>query len=100
MAYRKGREECLYINAYHNTDSPVHWLRMAGHENMANCKIRRMPSSQGGGLGVYAMKDIEYAQALLIVNREYPTGMEEEPQVAAPYQVLMHRIRPVQMQAQ
>ena len=50
---------------------------MAGHEDMANCKIRRMPRSQGGGLGVYAMEDIEYAQELLIVNREYPTGMEE-----------------------
>ena len=67
----KGREECLYINAYHNTDSPVRWLRMAGHEDMANCKIRRMPSSQGRGLGVYATEDIEYAQELLIVNREY-----------------------------
>ena len=77
-------EGCLYINAYHNTDSPVRWLRMAGHEDMANCKIRRMPSSQGGGLGVYATEDIEYAQELLIVNRKYPTGREEDPQVAAP----------------
>ena len=33
---------------------------------------------------MYATEDIEYAQELLIVNREYPTGMEEEPQVAAP----------------
>ena len=57
---------------------------MAGHEDMANCEIRRMPCSQGGGLGVYATEDIEYAQELLIVNREYPTGMEEEPQAAAP----------------
>ena len=57
---------------------------MAGHEDMANCKIRRMPCSQGGGLGVYATEDIEYAQELHIVNREYPTGMVEESQVAAP----------------
>ena len=35
----EGMEGCLYINAYHNTDSPVRWLRMAGHEDMANCKI-------------------------------------------------------------
>ena len=67
-----GTEGCLYINAYHNTDSPVRWLRVAGHEDMANCKIRRTPSSQGGGLEVYATEDIEYAQELLIVNREYP----------------------------
>ena len=33
---------------------------------------------------MYATEDIEYAQELLTVNREYPTGMEEEPQVAAP----------------
>ena len=33
---------------------------------------------------MYATEDIEYAQELLIVNREYPTGMVEEPQVAAP----------------
>ena len=45
----EGTEGCLYINAYNNTDSPVQWLRMAGHEDMANCKIRRMPGSQGGG---------------------------------------------------
>ena len=36
------------------------------------------------GLGVYATEDIEYAQELLIVNREYPTKMVEESQVAAP----------------
>ena len=33
---------------------------------------------------MYATEDIEYAQELLIVNREYPTGMAEEPQVASP----------------
>ena len=57
---------------------------MAEHEALANCKIRRMPVSQGGGLGVYATEDIEYAQELLIVNRECPTIVEEEPQVEAP----------------
>ena len=56
----EGTEGCLYINAYNNTDSPVRWIRMAGHEALANCKIRRMPVSQGGGLGVYATEDIEY----------------------------------------
>ena len=35
----EGTEGCPYINAYNNTDSPVRWLRMAGHEDMANCKI-------------------------------------------------------------
>ena len=43
-----------------------------------------MPGSQGGGLGVYATEDIEYMHELLIVNREYPTGREENPQAAAP----------------
>ena len=43
-----------------------------------------MPGSQGGGLGVYATEDIEYAQELLIVNQEYPTGREEDPHAAAP----------------
>jgi hypothetical protein len=44
----EGSEGCLYINAYNNTDSPVRWIRMAGHEALANCKIRRMPISQEG----------------------------------------------------
>ena len=57
---------------------------MAGHEALANCKIRRMPVSQGGGLGVYATEDIEYAQELLIVSWEYHIKVEEEPQVEAP----------------
>ena len=57
---------------------------MAGHEALATCKIRRMPVGQGEGLGVYATEDIEYAQELLIVNREYPTKVEEKPQVEAP----------------
>ena len=71
---------------------------MAGHEDMANCKIRRMPGSQGGGLGVYATEDIEYAQELLTVNREYPTGREEDPHAAA--HVRTHRLRLVQTQTQ
>ena len=33
---------------------------------------------------MYATEDIEYVQELLIVNREYPTGREEDPQAAAP----------------
>jgi hypothetical protein len=45
----EGTVGCLYINAYNNTDSPVRWIRMAGHEALANCKIRSMPISQGGG---------------------------------------------------
>ena len=47
-------------------------------------KLTHAGQSRWGGLGVYATEDIEYAQELLIVNREYPTGREEEPQVAAP----------------
>jgi hypothetical protein len=69
----EGTVGCLYINAYINSDIPVRWIRMAGHEALANCKIRRMPISQGEGLGVYATEDIEYAQELLMVNREYPS---------------------------
>ena len=33
---------------------------------------------------MYATEEIEYAQELLIVNREYPTGREEETHVATP----------------
>ena len=33
---------------------------------------------------MYATEDIEYAQELLIVNREYPAGREENPHAAAP----------------
>ena len=33
---------------------------------------------------MYATEDIEYAKELLIVNREYPTGREEETHVATP----------------
>jgi hypothetical protein len=42
-----------------------------------------MPFSQNGGLGVYVSEDIEYAQELLIANREYPIKAEEEPKVEA-----------------
>ena len=33
---------------------------------------------------MYATEDIEYTQELLIVNRDYPTGMVEDSQVADP----------------
>ena len=43
-----------------------------------------MPISQGGGLGVYATEDIEYAQELLVVNREYPVTPDEASQADSP----------------
>ena len=49
---------------------------MAGHEDLANCRIRSIPKSQGGGLGVYAEDEIWHGQELLLANRDYPT--EEE----------------------
>jgi hypothetical protein len=36
------------------------------------------------GLSVYATEDIEYAQELLMVNREYPVTLEEAPHAAVP----------------
>ena len=47
------------------------------------CKLAK----GGGGLGVYATEDIEYAQELLMVNREYPVTLEEASQAAAPRSV-------------
>ena len=49
---------------------------MAGHEDLANCRIRCIPKQQGGGLGVYALHEIWNGQELLLVNREYPTNGE------------------------
>ena len=83
---REGTPGCLYINAYNNQDSPVRWLRMAGHEDLANCRIRCIPKQQGGGLGVYALDEIWHGQELLLANREYPmegeaTARENIPEV-------------------
>jgi hypothetical protein len=36
---REGTSGCLYINAFNNQDSPVRWLRMAGHEDLTHCRI-------------------------------------------------------------
>jgi hypothetical protein len=47
----------LYINAWNNQESPVQWLRMAGHEDLANWRIQFTPTQQGGGLGVYALDE-------------------------------------------
>jgi hypothetical protein len=58
---------------------------MAGQDALTNCKIRRMPISQRGGLGVYATEDIEYAQELLMVNWEYPFTPDEASQADAPH---------------
>ena len=41
--------------------------------------------AKGGGLGVYATEDIEYAQELLMVNREYPVTPEEASQADSPH---------------
>ena len=45
---------------------------MAGHEDLANCRIRGIPKQQGRGLGVYAEDEIWHGQELLLANREYP----------------------------
>jgi hypothetical protein len=55
---REGTPGCLYINAYNNQDSSIRWLRMAGHEDLANGRIRCIPKQQGGGLGVYGCEAI------------------------------------------
>ena len=47
---------------------------MAGHEDLANCRIRCMLRQQGGGLGVCALDEIWNGQELLLANREYPTN--------------------------
>ena len=59
---------------------------MAGHENLANCRIRGIPKQQGGGLGVYAENEIWHGQELLLANREYPmegeaTAREKMPEI-------------------
>ena len=66
-----GSPDCRYLNAYNNTDSPARWVRMAAHEDLANCKLRTLPASQGGGLGFIAIDDIWHGQEILMVNREY-----------------------------
>jgi hypothetical protein len=37
---REGTLGCIYINTYNNKESPARWFRMAGHEDLANCRIR------------------------------------------------------------
>ena len=49
---------------------------MAGHEDLANCRIRGIQKQQGGGFGVYAVDEIWHGQELLLANREY--SMEGE----------------------
>ena len=44
----EGQEGCVYINAYHNEESPIRSLQMAAAEPLANCQIRRVPLHQGG----------------------------------------------------
>jgi hypothetical protein len=75
---REGTPGCIYINAFNNQESPTRWFRMAGHEDLANCRIRSMPRQQGGGLGIYALEDIWNRQELLLANREYPTSESAE----------------------
>jgi hypothetical protein len=58
----EGHEKCVCLNAYNNTDSPIRWLQIAAAEPLANCRLRRVPRSQGGGLGLYAAEDIWYEQ--------------------------------------
>jgi hypothetical protein len=62
---REGTAGCFYVNAYNNQESPAQWLQMAGHEDLANCRIRCMPRRQGGGPGIYALDDIWNRQELL-----------------------------------
>ena len=50
---------------------------MAPHEELANCKLRTLPASQGGGLGFIAIEEIWHGQEILMVNREYSTPLEE-----------------------
>ena len=59
---------------------------MAGHEDLANCRIRGIPKQQGGGLGVYAEDEIWHEQELLLANQEYPmegeaTARENIPEI-------------------
>jgi hypothetical protein len=75
---REGTPGCIYINAFNNQESPTRWFQMAGHEDLANCRIQSMPRQQGGGLGIYAVENIWNRQELLLANREYPTSESAE----------------------
>ena len=73
----EGSPGCRYINSYHSTESPARWVRMAPHEDLANCQLRTLPASQGGGLGFIAIEEIWHGQEILMVNRECPMLLEE-----------------------
>ena len=73
-----GSPDCRYINAYNNTDSPARWVRMAPHRDLANCKLRTLSASQGGGLGFVAIDDIWHGQKILTANREYSNSSAED----------------------
>jgi hypothetical protein len=49
-----GSPGCQYINSYHSTESPARWVRMAPHGELANCKLRTLPASQGGGAWLHS----------------------------------------------
>jgi hypothetical protein len=71
-------EKAHHVNAFNNQESPARWLRMAGHEDLVNCRIRGMPRQQGYGLGIYALNDKWNRQELLLANREYPPSESAE----------------------
>jgi hypothetical protein len=50
----EGSPGCRYINSYHSTESPARWVRMAPHEDLANCQLRTLPASQGGGAWLHS----------------------------------------------
>ena len=52
---------------------------MAAHKDLANCKLRTLPASQGGGgLGFNAIDDIWHGQEILMANREYSNPSAED----------------------
>jgi hypothetical protein len=51
---------------------------MAPHEYLANCKLRILPASQGGGLCFVAVDDIRHAQEILMANHEYSNSSAED----------------------
>jgi hypothetical protein len=73
-----GSPDCRYINAYNSTDSPARWVRMTPYKELAICKLRTLPTSQGGGLGFIAIEEIWHGQEILMANREYSTLPTED----------------------
>ena len=48
----EGQEGCVYINAYHNEDSPIRWLQMAAVNRSQTVIFAGSLGTKGGGIGL------------------------------------------------